>query len=130
MGKLEGSLGRELSKAQSLSVEVVTLDHFVYKLSRPAPDLIKLDIEGGEVQALEGMRRVLNMAKPVLLMELHGNQAARETAALLMSIDYELHSLDEEEAFTAPERPTEVAYALARRRGESDQKETYGRAML
>ena len=36
-----------------------------------------MDIEGGEVMALPGMRRVLAEARPLMLMELHGPESAR-----------------------------------------------------
>ncbi len=41
------------------------------------PDVIKMDIEGGEVLALPGMRRILREARPIVLLELHGPEAAR-----------------------------------------------------
>jgi FkbM family methyltransferase len=113
MGKLEGSLGRELKQGESLSIEAITLDHFVYQSSRREPDLIKLDIEGGEVQALEGMRNLIQRATPILLLELHGDQAARESAVLLEEMDYQLQPLAEGLTFSAPAHPTGVAYALA-----------------
>jgi FkbM family methyltransferase len=41
-------------------VPQVALDDFVYAVGNPAPDFIKMDIEGGEAAALAGMRRVLS----------------------------------------------------------------------
>ena len=59
-GKAQGSAGRqELSYSQAISVPGIVLDEFVYTLGNPPPRVVKIDIEGGEVLALPGMRRVL-----------------------------------------------------------------------
>ena len=38
------------------------------------PTLIKLDVEGAEVQALEGARRILAESAPIVVCELHGDE--------------------------------------------------------
>lgn len=77
MGKAEGSAGRDEYKySDAVDVEGLSLDDFVYRLGNPPPQAIKLDIEGGEVLALPGMHRLLEDARPLVLMELHGPQAA------------------------------------------------------
>jgi FkbM family methyltransferase len=76
-GKAEGSAGRQkVTYQESIQVEGLSLDDFVYGQGGPAPDLIKMDIEGGEVLALPGMRRILSKKHPILLLELHGPQSA------------------------------------------------------
>jgi FkbM family methyltransferase len=80
MGKLAGSAGRTDARYQAeIKVPAISLDEFVYQLGNPAPDAIKMDIEGGEVLALPGMKRLLAEAHPILLLELHG--PASEEAA-------------------------------------------------
>ena len=82
MGKAAGSAGRADQYQSEISVPGVSLDEFVYGQGNPAPQVIKMDIEGGEVLALPGMRRILAEARPLMLMELHGpesSQAAWET---------------------------------------------------
>lgn len=54
----------------------LTLDRYCDR-SGVRPDLVKMDIEGGEVEALRGMRRVLTEARPRLVLELHP-EAVRE----------------------------------------------------
>jgi FkbM family methyltransferase len=77
MGKAAGSAGREdQSYPSSITVEGLALDDYVYAQGNPPPQAVKMDIEGGEVLALQGMARLLRQAKPVLLIELHGEQAA------------------------------------------------------
>lgn len=50
--------------------DTVTLDQYCEQ-HRIRPTLVKLDIEGGEIQALAGMRRICTEDKPTILMEFH-----------------------------------------------------------
>ena len=77
MGKAAGSAGRMESYDQEITIPGIALDDFVYREKNPAPDLIKMDIEGGEVLAVAGMRQVLKEHQPVFLIELHGEEAAQ-----------------------------------------------------
>ena len=75
-GKATGSAGRnDLVYSEQIKVPGITLDTFVFEEGHPEPDLIKLDIEGGEVLALPMMRQTLSRSKPIVLMELHGPEA-------------------------------------------------------
>lgn len=77
MGKAEGSAGRqEIRYGDVIEVPGIALDGFVYDTGNPAPQLVKMDIEGGEVLALPGMQRLLAEARPLILLELHGPEAA------------------------------------------------------
>ena len=63
MGKAAGSAGREAQYTQSIKVEGLALDAFVYEQGNPAPAVIKMDIEGGEGLALSGMPRLLKRSQ-------------------------------------------------------------------
>ena len=77
MGKVEGSAGRQdLEYSETITVEGMALDDYVYQSGNPVPQFVKIDIEGGEVLAFQGMKRVLNEVRPIVLMELHGPEAA------------------------------------------------------
>lgn len=91
MGKAAGSAGRqnEVYLAE-IEVEGITLDQFAYAGSAPAPQAIKMDIEGGEVLALKGMRRLLAEARPLLLLELHGPESARAAWETLTGAGYQI----------------------------------------
>ncbi|MBN2548388.1 MAG: FkbM family methyltransferase, partial [Anaerolineales bacterium] len=94
MGKAEGSAGRQdVAYAQAVEVEGISLDAFVFDQGNPPPALVKMDIEGGEVLALPGMQRVLERYKPVVLMELHGPQAAQAAWQALTLAGYRLHRM-------------------------------------
>jgi FkbM family methyltransferase len=79
MGKAQGSAGREKERQAILTLDGLSLDDYVFKQGHPAPHVIKMDIEGGEVLALPGMRHLLQEYHPLLLLELHGEVAARVT---------------------------------------------------
>lgn len=78
MGKARGSAGRDgVQYLGEVSVQGISLDAFVYQQGNPAPQLLKMDIEGGEVLAVKGMGRLLSEARPILLVELHGPEASQ-----------------------------------------------------
>lgn len=68
-----------------VEVGVTTLDAVVAG-GHPPPDIIKMDIEGAEVEALRGASTVLREHRPALLMEMHGRAA--EVAAILEPAGY------------------------------------------
>lgn len=70
-------------------VRAVTLDAFA--LTHPAPDLVKLDVEGAEGRVLRGAGRLLRELRPAVVCEVHGPEAEAELAALLD--DYDLSPL-------------------------------------
>jgi FkbM family methyltransferase len=90
MGKVDGSAGRAEHYAGAIEVPGVCLDDFVFAQDNPPPQVIKIDIEGGEVLALPGMRRMLSELHPLLLMELHGPESARVAWETLVPLGYHL----------------------------------------
>jgi FkbM family methyltransferase len=50
-------------------VEVVPLDEFVPARGLPEPTFVKIDVEGAELEVIEGMTRTITRCKPVLLYE-------------------------------------------------------------
>ncbi len=115
MGKLQGSFGKNVDFATQMEVETIGLDDFVYKEKNAAPNIIKIDIEGGEVQALKGMQRLLKKAKPILLIELHGHEAAHAAWTVLREADYNLYFMRAGyPKITAPEELGKKSYVVAR----------------
>jgi len=94
MGKAAGSAGRtEFNYPNKFIVSGVSLDQFVYQDGNSPPDMVKLDIEGGEVLALPGMRRILTNLKPIIFLELHGKKAAEITWNVLSHNNYKICSI-------------------------------------
>lgn len=58
-------------KYESVEAQMVTLDHFMVENNIGNIDFLKLDIEGGEVLAVDGMSKFLGQDKLLFFMELH-----------------------------------------------------------
>jgi len=93
MGKVKGSAGRDEHYIAELRVPAIALDDFIYKQGNPPPQVVKMDIEGGEALALKGMTRLLRKERPVLLIELHGLEAAHKVWQELSIQDYRIHQM-------------------------------------
>jgi FkbM family methyltransferase len=93
MGKVSGSAGRTDMHYESIEVIGISLDDFVYRNGNPHPQVIKMDIEGGEVLALNGMSQLLKEARPLIFLELHGPEAARVAWNELSGAGYRICSL-------------------------------------
>ncbi len=96
MGKVAGSAGRDAEYTESISVKTISVDDFVYQDSQTPPNIIKLDIEGGEVLALPGMKRLLSEAKPIMMIEMHGPESAKSVFHALTLANYSIHSMQPE----------------------------------
>jgi len=91
-GRLEGhNLPAEGSAR--IAVGCRTLDSAIHGHRLRAPDIIKMDIEGGEVEALEGAESVLKEYGPTLLIELHGTN--RDVDAILAKNGYRSYVVGE-----------------------------------
>lgn len=91
-------LRRHVALNQLVNVEVFEaappeLDATVMHGRLPAPHVIKLDLESGELQALLGMRAVLAKHKPKLFLATRSDALGSECAALLTSLGYLVKSL-------------------------------------
>ena len=67
-------------------IRITTLDRDIERHSLPPPDLVKIDIEGHELAALEGARQSLLRHRPALFLEMHGEtlaQKERSAAAIV-----------------------------------------------
>jgi FkbM family methyltransferase len=115
MGKAAGSAGRrdEQYKAE-INVPGLSLDEFVYQQGNPAPAVVKMDIEGGEVLALPGMRRILREHHPLLLLELHGPESEKVAWEMLTAAGYTLRAMENGyPVISAPESLGWKAYLIA-----------------
>lgn len=77
-------------------VDVAPLDD----LDLPEPDLVKIDIEGAELDAVRGMRATLEQSTPTLIVEVHDRAGTSERwdalADLLHELDYSIERLRDE----------------------------------
>jgi len=68
------------------------------------PDVIKIDIEGGEADALAGAAALLRDRKPHFIIETHGHELEKDCAAVLRATGYAVHSISPRRLF-AETRP-------------------------
>jgi FkbM family methyltransferase len=71
-----------------ISIPAVRLDDLVFNQGQRPPDLIKMDVEGAEWDALQGARRLLSELKPKLLCEIHDPRQIGEIRAYLEQFGY------------------------------------------
>jgi FkbM family methyltransferase len=94
----------------ALSVPCVTLDEFAR--SHPAPSLVKLDVEGAELEVLRGAERLFEQARPRLICETHYPCNEQLVTDWLVARRYRIHRIDvsgrEDQAFLFAE-PLEAA---------------------
>lgn len=115
MGKAAGSAGRREERYQAeIRVPALSLDEFVYEQGHPAPDAVKMDIEGGEVLALPGMKRILAEHHPILFIELHGPESEQAAWRALTAAGYTLHEMSTGyPILSTPEKLGWKAYVIA-----------------
>jgi FkbM family methyltransferase len=70
---------------ESVKVQADTLDNIISDLGIKKVDFIKMDIEGAELEALEGARRVLKTAKKVVIAAYHKREE-RETSSQVQQL--------------------------------------------
>jgi FkbM family methyltransferase len=73
-----------------LTVTVLDLD----SLDEAPPDLIKMDIEGGESEALKGASRILSERRPIILVALHGPEHRRACPEILRAAGYRVFTFE------------------------------------
>ena len=76
-----------LGDGEIISVPVTTLDDFV-AAGGPVPQLVKIDVEGGEYEVLRGGVSLFANQRPLLLVEVHHQQAADKIGAWLSEFRY------------------------------------------
>lgn len=69
-----------------IEVEAVALDQFAHE--NPGPALVKVDVEGGEMEVLRGAEHIFRTTRPFLLCEIHDRRAADETTQWLTERGY------------------------------------------
>jgi FkbM family methyltransferase len=75
-----------------LAIEAVAIDDLVADGRVPAPSVVKLDVEGAELEVIEGMRQTLTRHRPILVCELHGT--APEFVDAMTEAGYRVTNLD------------------------------------
>jgi len=86
--------------ADIVEVEIDSLDNEIVSQGLPKPDFIKVDVEGLEVDVLQGMSETLRKYKPALFIEMHGvddpakGENAHKVINILTDYKYTFHHVE------------------------------------
>jgi len=95
MGKLSSSAFQpEAEQSNVLKVRVQTLDSLMAEGKYPHPQIIKLDVEGAEVDVLLGAAETLKIDQPLLFIEAHSDTLREECCDILKRFGYEVRILE------------------------------------
>jgi FkbM family methyltransferase len=86
-GVLADGVAPVLAEGETRPVSTISLDDFI-RGGHPAPDVLKIDVEGGECEVLKGGEELFSRAKPALICEVHREEAAQWIADWLAGKDY------------------------------------------
>lgn len=89
-----GSATGHLSPQGNIVVKVVNVDHEFESGRLPAPDFIKIDVEGGEIEVLKSCHRAIVKCRPKLLIATHGSTAHRFVIDYLVENNYQYKILN------------------------------------
>lgn len=78
----------------ALEVQVASLDELVASGAVPAPRLIKMDVEGAEVMALDGAASVLATHHPTLILSVHSDALDDACRARLSALGYSIEEIE------------------------------------
>ena len=84
--------GQHSRAAATVDVEVVALDELVEAGELRPPTLVKIDVEGAELDVIAGMRRTLERHRPAVVCELHDTGA--EVARAFEELGYDVTNLE------------------------------------
>jgi FkbM family methyltransferase len=75
-GVLADGIAPVLADGDVQLVSAISLDDFLRK-GNPCADVVKIDVEGGECEVLKGAEELFSRSRPVLLCEVHHEEAAQ-----------------------------------------------------
>jgi FkbM family methyltransferase len=78
--------GRIVATGGDFDVDVITIDEASKR--HGLPRLLKIDVEGGELDVLRGAGSVLTQARPLVLVEVHSTELEIQCASFLESLGY------------------------------------------
>jgi FkbM family methyltransferase len=91
--KLKGKIATDESRLDNnisrIKIKVVKLDDLLLKIGKN-PDVIKIDVEGSEIQVLEGLQETLRKGVKCLMIEAHSEEDKAEVISFIKSLGYKI----------------------------------------
>jgi precorrin-6B methylase 2 len=72
----------------------ISVDATMRERALPLPDVVKIDVEGAEVQVLRGMEETLRNGRPRIVLEVHSEELERQCAQMLQGWGYGTEVVD------------------------------------
>ena len=94
-----GKIARAEDRGDSM-IPCITLDDFA--AASGFPDMVKIDVEGGELEVLKGAETFLREIKPAIICALHSEENRRDVGAMLKQYGYSTHTLDDSHIAALP----------------------------
>ena len=86
----------------TIRVGTVVLDEYAARVC--APDFIKCDVEGAEVEVFRGARKILMQKKPIILCEMHGEEKRQALLEEFARLAYRCEPCGKDHVFAMPSR--------------------------
>jgi FkbM family methyltransferase len=102
-----------LSSEGTIQVRTVVLDELVCCKGIRPPNLIKMDIEGGELMCLRGCKSTIQTFRPIIFLATHGSEIHDACVQLLTGLNYTIKPMGKpsiecaDELIAQPEKATE-----------------------
>jgi len=97
MGKLaKSSFQTDATAVGEMPVMVRKIDSLLQGHEIAPPDVVKIDVEGGELDVLRGAVEMLRMSRPKIFLEAHGCALEKACSQQLLQLGYEIRRVEVE----------------------------------
>lgn len=72
----------------------IAMDEFFSRAGARQPSVVKIDVDGGEIEVLEGMKETLSARKPALSVEVHSHKLLDEVLKICFDQGYKVEVCD------------------------------------
>jgi FkbM family methyltransferase len=95
MGKLSTSLFQsDVTAIGEMPVTVCQIDSLLQSRQIPPPNVIKIDVEGAELDVLSGAPKMLRMSRPTIFLEAHGDALEKACSQQLVRSGYKIRRIE------------------------------------
>ena len=88
-GGLTNSSNGHIDESGEIKVETISLDEWIESNKLPAPDVLKIDVEGAEVSVLKSAQNALSKYHPKIFLAVHSPELRNECLKVLKSLGYD-----------------------------------------